>query len=104
MSDDAEVVVIGAGIVGAAVARELAVRGVDTLLLDRAGVADGTTGRGEGNVIVADKAPGPELALAMAGQALYDELEARLGAAIRIRRHGCLVVYETDAARQAGER
>jgi glycine/D-amino acid oxidase-like deaminating enzyme len=33
-----EVVVVGAGIVGAAVARELAVRGVDVALLDRGDV------------------------------------------------------------------
>ena len=74
-----EVVVVGAGIVGAAVARELAVRGVGVTLLDRGEVSGGTTGLGEGNVLCSDKDAGPELELARAGLALYDELEARLG-------------------------
>jgi glycine/D-amino acid oxidase-like deaminating enzyme len=50
-----DVAVVGAGIVGAAVARELAIRGVGVALLDRGGVSSGTTGRGEGNVLAGDR-------------------------------------------------
>ena len=57
----ADVVVIGAGIVGAACARELAVRGVGVTLVDRGEIASGTTGLGEGNVLASDKDEGPEL-------------------------------------------
>ena len=64
-----DVVVVGAGIVGAAVARELAVRGVAVTLLDRGAVSSGTTGLGEGNVLCSDKDAGPELELARAGLA-----------------------------------
>ena len=59
-----DVVVVGAGIVGAAAARELAVRGVAVTLLDRGEVSGGTTGLGEGNVLCSDKDAGPELELA----------------------------------------
>jgi glycine/D-amino acid oxidase-like deaminating enzyme len=97
-----EVVVVGAGIVGAAVARELAVRGVDVTLLDRGAVSSGTTGLGEGNVLCSDKDAGPELGLARAGLALYDELEERLGGEARIRRKGALIVHP-DAATWAAE-
>ena len=38
------IAVVGAGVVGAAVARELAVRGASVWLLDRDDRADGTTG------------------------------------------------------------
>lgn len=100
----AEVVVIGAGIVGASAARELAVRGVDVWLVERGEVASGTTGRGEGNVILADKEPGAELDLGILGQAMYDELDMRLGDGAGIRRKGCLVMYETEEARRAGAR
>ena len=62
-----DVLVVGAGIVGAAVARELAVRGVAVTLLDRGEVSGGTTGLGEGNVLLSDKDAGPELELARAG-------------------------------------
>ena len=41
----AEAIVVGAGVVGASVASHLAERGVDTLLLDREGLAAGSTAR-----------------------------------------------------------
>ena len=97
-----DVVVVGAGIVGAAVARELAVRGVAVTLLDRGAVSSGTTGLGEGNVLCSDKDAGPELELARAGLALYGELEARLGDEARIRRKGALIVHP-EADTWAGE-
>ena len=97
-----DVVVVGAGIVGAAVARELAVRGVAVTVLDRGAVSGGTTGLGEGNVLCSDKDAGPELDLARAGLALYGELEARLGDEARIRRKGALIVHP-EADTWAGE-
>lgn len=97
-----EVVVVGAGIVGASVARELAVRGVSVALLDRGVVSGGTTGLGEGNVLCSDKDAGPELELARAGLDVYAELEARLGEEARIRRKGALLVH-TDPGTWAAE-
>jgi len=96
------VVVVGAGIVGAAVARELAVRGVAVTLLDRGAVSSGTTGLGEGNVLCSDKDAGPELELARAGLELYGEIEQRLGDEARIRHKGALIVHP-DAATWVGE-
>ncbi len=92
-----EVVVVGAGIVGAAVARELAVRGVDVLLLDAGEISGGTTGLGEGNVLCADKDAGPELDLCVAGRPLFDEL----GEEARIRRKGALIVHAEAATWEA---
>jgi glycine/D-amino acid oxidase-like deaminating enzyme len=91
-----DVVVVGAGIVGAAVARELAVRGVEVTLLDRGAVSSGTTGLGEGNVLCSDKDAGPELELARAGLELYGEIEERLGDEARIRRKGALIVHREE--------
>ncbi|HQH08247.1 MAG TPA: FAD-dependent oxidoreductase, partial [Phycicoccus sp.] len=73
--------VIGAGIVGACTARALSAAGVEVVVLDRGQVGSGTTSRGEGNILVSDKAPGPELQLALASRALWDELADELGAA-----------------------
>ena len=92
----ADVVVIGAGIVGAACARELAVRGVGVTLVDRGEIASGTTGLGEGNVLASDKDEGPELELTRAGLAVYDEIEGRLGHVARIRRKGGLIVHPDE--------
>jgi glycine/D-amino acid oxidase-like deaminating enzyme len=97
-----DVAVVGAGIVGTAVARELAVRGVAVTLVDRAGISEGTTGRGEGNVLCSDKLPGPELELTGHALDLYDELDARLGEEARITRKGALIVHP-DAATWAAE-
>jgi glycine/D-amino acid oxidase-like deaminating enzyme len=97
-----DVAVVGAGIVGAAVARELAVRGVAVTLVDRAGVSEGTTGRGEGNVLCSDKLPGPELELTRHALDLYDEIDTRLGEEARIMRKGALIVHP-EAATWAAE-
>ena len=105
MSADAaatDVVVVGAGIVGAACARELAVRGVGVTLVDRGEIASGTTGLGEGNVLASDKDEGPELDLTREALAVYDEIEGRLGHVARIRRKGGLIVH-TDEATWDGE-
>ncbi|QHY99506.1 Hydrogen cyanide synthase subunit HcnC precursor [Streptomyces sp. S4.7] len=72
------VVVVGAGIIGAACARELAVAGFDVLVLDRSGAAAATTSHGEGNVLVSDKGPGPELELAQLSRRLWPEVLADL--------------------------
>ncbi|MDX6511774.1 MAG: hypothetical protein QOE36_1278, partial [Gaiellaceae bacterium] len=45
MRDRAEVVVVGGGCMGAAIAHGLAARGRDVLLLERNGLASGPTGR-----------------------------------------------------------
>lgn len=69
-----DVVVMGAGIIGAACAQALRARGLRVLVLDRHGPASGTSAAGEGNVLVSDKEPGPELGLAQASRALWPAL------------------------------
>ncbi|MFD9702864.1 NAD(P)/FAD-dependent oxidoreductase [Lentzea sp. NPDC059081] len=71
-----DVVVVGAGIIGAACAQALTARGLDVLVVDRRGPASGTSAAGEGNVLVSDKGPGPELDLAKASRELWPELAA----------------------------
>ncbi|MFG2197005.1 NAD(P)/FAD-dependent oxidoreductase [Streptomyces sp. NPDC048639] len=78
-----DVVVVGSGIAGAACAESLTRRGVRVTVIDRGPLASGTTACGEGNLLVSDKAPGPELALAQASlrrwPALLAELAEELG-------------------------
>ena len=71
----ADVVVIGAGIVGASCAHYLAQAGLEVLVVDRGLIASGTTGAGEGNILVSDKEIGAELQLALYSQRLWVELE-----------------------------
>ncbi|MEV5597279.1 FAD-dependent oxidoreductase [Streptomyces sp. NPDC052496] len=76
-----DVIVVGSGIVGAACAEALTRRGLRVTVLDRAPLASGTTAHGEGNLLVSDKPPGPELELALASSARWPRLLAELDAA-----------------------
>jgi glycine/D-amino acid oxidase-like deaminating enzyme len=93
----ADVIVVGAGICGAAAAFYLQERGMDLLLLDRGAVSGGTTGVGEGNVLVCDKPPGPERELALLGRDLWVELGERFSAA-RVTRKGALLLDHPDGS------
>jgi glycine/D-amino acid oxidase-like deaminating enzyme len=73
-----DVVIVGAGIIGAACARSLTGAGLTVTVLDSSAAACGTSGQGEGNLLVSDKAPGPELVLARRSLTLWDQLEAEL--------------------------
>ncbi|MFD3457739.1 NAD(P)/FAD-dependent oxidoreductase [Streptomyces sp. NPDC058691] len=98
-----DVVVVGAGMVGAACAYYAASAGLRTVLVDRGPVAGGTTGAGEGNLLVSDKEPGPELRLALLSARLWREL-ARLpglGRAVEHEPKGGLVVAADEAGVRA---
>ncbi|WP_225813035.1 NAD(P)/FAD-dependent oxidoreductase [Streptomyces spinosus] len=90
-----DVVVVGAGITGAACALYAARAGLDVRLVDRGPVAGGTTGAGEGNLLVSDKEPGPELGLALLSARLWAGLAQEPGAAIEYEPKGGLVVAPT---------
>ncbi|MGQ4510860.1 FAD-dependent oxidoreductase [Streptomyces sp. DW26H14] len=98
--DRTRVVVLGAGIVGSACARELALAGYDVLVVDRGGAAAATTSHGEGNILLSDKGPGPELALAQWSRRLWPEILAELGdraAQVEWQPKGGIVVATTEA-------
>ncbi|MFE0136358.1 FAD-dependent oxidoreductase, partial [Streptomyces sp. NPDC059037] len=67
----ADVIVVGAGVMGAACAYYAARSGLRVTVLDRGAVAGGTTGAGEGNLLLSDKEPGPELELALLSTRLW---------------------------------
>jgi glycine/D-amino acid oxidase-like deaminating enzyme len=87
-----DVVVIGAGAVGAACAYYLAEAGLSVTVLDRGSVASGTTGAGEGNILVSDKQPGAELELALLSGRLWRELPLEVTGPAELELKGGLVV------------
>ena len=87
-----DVVVIGAGIVGAACCYYLARAGLRVAVVERGAVAAGTTGAGEGNILVSDKEPGPELELAQLSVRLWRQLADELGPDAELEPKGGLVV------------
>lgn len=102
-------VIVGAGIIGCALARELARLGLDVEVIDRGAPGAGTTAHGEGNVLVSDKGPGPELALAQLSRTLWpstiDEIDEQcgpqVGRLIEFEPKGGIVVATTDAGAQS---
>jgi len=96
-----DVVVIGTGVIGAACAFELALAGRRVLVLDRGHLTGGTTASGEGNVLVSDKPPGPELDLARASVARWRDYANQLSSPFEYEPKGGVVVA-SDAGSRAG--
>jgi glycine/D-amino acid oxidase-like deaminating enzyme len=97
--DPVDVLVIGAGVVGAACAYYCADAGLRVTVLERASVAGGTTSACEGNILVSDKEPSAELDLALLSVRLWLELGDRIGADwLELQRKGGVVVAQTPEA------
>jgi glycine/D-amino acid oxidase-like deaminating enzyme len=97
MSSSPDVVVVGAGVVGAACAYHLALAGVRVRLVDRAHVASGSSGACEGNVLAWDKELERELPLALRSAELWQALAEQLPDDFEYDRKGSVVVAENDA-------
>lgn len=99
MATSSDVVVVGGGIVGAACAYYATQAGLSVTVIERGSIAAGTTSRGEGNILVSDKAAGPELDLALVSRELWLELAAEHGAeAFELEEKGGLVVATSEQA------
>jgi glycine/D-amino acid oxidase-like deaminating enzyme len=97
-----DVLIVGAGVVGAACAYHAGRSGLSVTVVDRGSVAGGTTGAGEGNLLVSDKEPGPELDLALLSLRRWRELAAELGEEpIEYEPKGGLVVAESEGGVKA---
>lgn len=94
---DSDVVVIGGGVIGCAVAYYLAKRGARVTLIERAIVGSGASSANSGAIAMATKKPGLSLDLAMASQRLYPGLTAELGSDVDYVVEGNLIVAETEA-------
>ena len=98
-----DVLIVGGGVIGLAIAREAARAGMSVTLLERGGVGGEASGASAGMLASQLEAhePGPLLALSLRSRALYPEWAAALleetGVSIDLRRDGALVVAK-DAA------
>ncbi len=97
MPSSPDVVVVGAGVVGAACAYHLAAAGVRVRLLERSFVASGSSGACEGNVLAWDKELERELPLALRSAELWETLAGQLPDDFEYDRKGSIVVAETEA-------
>ena len=104
MAQARDVVVVGAGVIGCAVAYELARRGADVLVMDSRGVGQGATQASAGMLApyIEGHSRGPLLGLAVRSLSLYDQFVADVGAdsgrRIRYARNGSLEVSIDDSS------
>jgi len=96
MSRAHDVIVVGGGVIGSAVAYYLSKKGVDVLLCERGDVANGTSSSCDGNVLAIDKMPGFDSQITFESQKLYDRLETELGHDFEYRRLGSTLAVEDE--------
>jgi len=91
----ADVVIVGAGIMGAALAYYLARAGVPALVLDRAGPAAEASGANAGMIGPSGGIPGKTLPLSLLSAELYDRAACELDEPIHFHRGGRLLLAHT---------
>jgi glycine/D-amino acid oxidase-like deaminating enzyme len=70
--------------------------GLRVLVLDRGPVASGTTGAGEGNILVSDKEPSAELTLAIRSRDAWFEINTDIGGGFELEDKGGVVVSRSE--------
>jgi glycine/D-amino acid oxidase-like deaminating enzyme len=91
-----DVVVIGAGALGAATAYYATLAGLSVEVLERGSIVSGTSSACEGNLLVSDKEAGPELDLALLSNRLWRGELAEHGPLWEFEAKGGLVVASTE--------
>ncbi len=92
MPETADVIVVGSGIIGSFAAYALAPLGAKVIVIDRAGLAPGTSRSSDGNLLMSDKSPGLLFDLMAESLALWDAMIADLGNHCEFDKKGSLVV------------
>ena len=94
VTERVDAIVVGAGIVGAACARELALAGLKVLVLDAGFAGGGTTAAGMGHLVVMDDSP-EQLALTALSLDLWREVAPTLPASVEYDACGTIWVWGT---------
>jgi len=68
-----DTVIIGGGVSGCASAYYLSKKGVKVALVEKGDIASGTSGRCDGNILIADKQPGFDAKMTYTSQLLLKE-------------------------------
>lgn len=101
MTRHPDLLVVGAGIVGAATAYLAARAGLAVTVLDRGVPGAGTSSHGEGNILVSDKELGPELDLALYSNEVWRTELLDAGHLWELEPKGGVVVASTAASLEA---
>ena len=97
----ADAVIIGGGIIGTAIAYFLSRQKINVILLEKNGIASGSSGACDGAVVMQTKKPGVHLKLALESHALLSRMQDHLPVPIEYEKNGGLIVIETDDEKTA---
>jgi sarcosine oxidase subunit beta len=93
----ADVLIIGAGVIGASIAFHLTRHGIKPLLLEKSDPAAGSSGACDGLVFLQSKKPGLHLKLALESRKRFDGLVDTLGKSIEFKNPGGMCLIESEA-------
>ena len=97
----AEVVIIGGGVIGSSIMYYLAKKGIKVVLLEKNGIASGTSSACEGLVFLQSKKPGVHLKLALESAKKISNLKKELNYDIEYRNNGGMVIIENKEELEA---
>lgn len=99
-----DVVVIGGGIMGAAIAYYGSKAGLQITVLEKNEIASGTSSRCDGNILAIDKDPGFDSQMSLKSQELVHELSESLTLPFEYRNPGSILVCESDEEMEAAQK
>ncbi|WP_026573703.1 NAD(P)/FAD-dependent oxidoreductase [Bacillus sp. UNC438CL73TsuS30] len=98
-----DVLVIGGGIIGCAIAYYASKYGRDVTILEKGEFVSGTSSRCDGNILAIDKDPGFDSQMSLLSQRLVDDLSKELEHAFEYRAPGSILVCESEEEIAAAE-
>ncbi|WP_085522709.1 NAD(P)/FAD-dependent oxidoreductase [Tuberibacillus sp. Marseille-P3662] len=99
-----DIVIIGGGIMGAAIAYYCSKAGLDITVLEKKELASGTSSRCDGNILAIDKDPGFDSQMSLESQQLVHELNKDLELSFEYRNPGSILVCENDQELDAAQK
>lgn len=99
-----DVIVIGGGIMGAAIAFYGSKAGLDITVLEKNEMASGTSSRCDGNILAIDKDPGFDSRMSLKSQQLVHQLSKELDLPFEYRNPGSILVCENDTEMDAARK
>ena len=104
MKQHCDVLIIGGGIIGSAIAYYVSKCGREVTLLERGELASGTSSRCDGNILAIDKDPGFDSQMSLESQKLVDQLAKELRHSFEYRAPGSILVCESEEEMIAAEK
>ena len=95
-----EVIVIGAGIIGAAAAYYLSKAGLEVLIVEKDIPAAGSSGACDGTIFIQSKPAGPKLEMGLRSARLYSELSKELKYPLGYKQQGGMILMENEEEEQ----